>query len=118
MNWQTRTPKPEQHTPFTHVSCPLAPTIAKIRHTRYSFWKRNLSHNSLSCLIPSVSLEKLALSRLARCELPRLRRHGHSLLFSLVPLPTQDKTEGKFLLQRLRTPSAGCNSPHPGLPRI
>jgi len=28
---------------------------------------------------------------------------------SLVLLPTQDKTEGKFFLQRLRTPSAGSN---------
>jgi len=51
-----------------------APTIAKIRHTRYSFWRRNLSHNySHSCEIPSVSSEKLVLSRLIRCELSRLR---------------------------------------------
>jgi len=52
--------------PFTHVSCSLAPTIAKIRYTRYSFWRRNLSHNTLSCQIPSVFLEELALSRLIR----------------------------------------------------
>jgi len=32
-----------------HVPCPLALTIAKIRHTRYSLWRRNLSHNFLSC---------------------------------------------------------------------
>jgi len=28
----------------------------------YSFWRRNLSHNSISCQIPSVSSEELALS--------------------------------------------------------
>jgi len=58
--------------PFTHVPCPLASTIAKISHTRYSFWKRNLSHNSLSCQILSVSSEELALPRLIRYELSRL----------------------------------------------
>jgi len=41
--------------PVTHVPCPLSPTIAKIRHTCYSLWRRNLSHDSLSCQIPSVS---------------------------------------------------------------
>jgi len=45
-------------------------------------WRRNFSHNSLSCQIPSVSSEELALPRLIRCELSRLRCHGHSLLFS------------------------------------
>jgi len=58
----------------------LAPTIAKIRHARYSLWRRTLSHNSLSCQIPSVSWEKLALLRFICCELSRLRCHGHSLL--------------------------------------
>jgi len=68
--------------PFTHVPFPLAPTIAKIRHTHYYFWRRNLSHNSLSCQIPSVSSEELAHPRLIRCELSRLHCHGHSLLLS------------------------------------
>jgi len=54
----------------------------KIRHTRYPLWRRNLSHNSLSCRIPSVSSEELALSRLIRCELSRLCCHGYSLLLS------------------------------------
>jgi len=66
--------------PFTHVSCPLTPTIAKIRHTRYFLWRRNLSHNSY--LISSVSSEELALPRLICSELSRLRCHGHSLLLS------------------------------------
>jgi len=55
--------------PVTHVSCPLAPTIATIRHTRYSLWRQTLSHNSLSCQILLVSSEELALLRLIRCEL-------------------------------------------------
>jgi len=45
--------------PFTHVPWQLASNIAKIRHTRYSFWSRNLSHNSFSCQIPSVSSKDL-----------------------------------------------------------
>jgi len=68
--------------PVTYVPCPLAPTIAKIRHTCYFLSRRNLSHNSLSCQIPLVSLEKLTLLRLIHCKLSRLRCHGHSLLFS------------------------------------
>jgi len=44
-----------------------------IIHTRYSLWRRNLSHNSLSGQIPSVSSQELTLPRLIRCELSRLR---------------------------------------------
>jgi len=29
--------------PVEHVPCPLAPTIAKVRHTCYSLWKQSLS---------------------------------------------------------------------------
>jgi len=65
---------------FAHVPSPLASVIAKIRHTRYATWRRNPSHNSLFCQIPSVSSEELAIPRLARCEPSRLRCHGHSLL--------------------------------------
>jgi len=50
--------------PFTHVPSPLASVIAKIRHTRYSSWRRNLSHNSLFCQIPSVSSEEPVLTSL------------------------------------------------------
>jgi len=91
--------------PITHVPCPLAPTIAKIRHTRYSLWRRNLSHNSLSCQIPSVF-------RLIRCKLSRLRCHGHSLLLS--SYLCRKKTEREFFMQHLRTPSAVSDSPPPG----
>jgi len=52
------------------------------RHTRYSFWRRNLSHNSLSCQIPSFYSEERALPRLIRCKLSCLRCLGYSLLLS------------------------------------
>jgi len=42
------------------------------------------------------------------------RNHNHSLLLSTY-IPMQDKTEGEFFMQRLRTPSAGSDST--GLPR-
>jgi len=81
MNVQTRS-KTGATLPVTHVLCPLASIIAKIIHTRYSLWRRNLPHNSLPCQIHSVSSKELALLRLIRCELSRLRCHGHSLLLS------------------------------------
>jgi len=71
------------NTPLYPMFHAQAQTIVKIRHTYcYSFWRRNLSHNSLSCQIPSVSSEKLAFPHLILYELSRLRCHGHSLLFS------------------------------------
>jgi len=73
------------------------------------------SRNSLSCKISSVSLEELVLRHLIRCELSRLRCHGHSLLLSSYLCRI---TEGEFFIQRLRTPSTGSNSPPPGLSRI
>jgi len=54
----------------------------KIRHTRYFFWRRNFSHSSLSCQIPLVSSEELALPHLSHCELSQLCCHGHSFLLS------------------------------------
>jgi len=94
--------------PVTHVPCPLAPTIAKIRHTHYSLWKRNLSHKFLPCQIP----EDLALPRLIHCKLSQLCLHSHSLLLSSYLM--QDKTEEEFS-QCLQTSSAGSNSHPPGL---
>jgi len=56
--------------PFTNVPYLLASNIAKIRHTRsLLFWRRNLSHNSLSFQIPLVSSEEVTLLRLIHCEL-------------------------------------------------
>jgi len=36
----------------------------------------NFSHNSLFYQVPSISSEKLALPRLARCKLSRIPRHA------------------------------------------
>jgi len=38
-----------------------AQAIAKLRHTCYSTWRRNLSHNFLLCQISAVASEELAL---------------------------------------------------------
>jgi len=74
--------KTEETLHFAHVSSTLAPVIAKIRHTRYITWRRNLSHKSLFCQIPSFSSEELVLPRLFRCELSWLRCLGYNLLLS------------------------------------
>jgi len=74
--------KTEATLSFAHVPSPLDPVIAKIRHTRYTSWRRNLSSNSLFSEIPSVSSEELSLPRFARCEMSRLHCHDHSLLLS------------------------------------
>jgi len=80
MNWRTHSPKLEQHSlSLIHVPSLLDPIIAKIRHTRYSSWRRNLFHNTLFFHIPSLSSEELALSRLARSEPSRLSCHSYSL---------------------------------------
>jgi len=72
--------------PTSRYPCSLptgsTPTTAKIRNTRCSLWRRNLSHISLFCQISSVFSDELALSRFVRCELSRLRCHDLSLLFS------------------------------------
>jgi len=79
---RVRSPKPEQHSPLSKFPANWHRPLQRLRHTRYSLWRRNLSHDSLSCQIPSVFSEELVLSRLIRCELFRLRCHGHSLLLS------------------------------------
>jgi len=40
---------------FAHLLSPLTPVNSKIRHTRYTDWRQNLSHNSFFCQISSVS---------------------------------------------------------------
>jgi len=69
-------------------------------------WRR------LKAKIPSVSSEELALSRLTRCELSRLRCNGHNLL--LFSYQCRIKRKNSFL-QCLRTSSKGSYSPPPGL---
>ena len=61
---------------------PSPPVIAKIRYLQYHNWRRHISHSYLNYQVPKVSSEELLLSRSIRCELSRLRCHGHSLLLS------------------------------------
>ena len=51
-------------------------------NSQYPNWRRHISHFHLNFQVPEVSSEELLLSRPIRCELSRLRCHGHSLLLS------------------------------------
>ena len=58
------------------------PSFFTTYHSQYHNWRRHISHCYLNCQVPKVSSEELLLSRPIRCELSRLRCHGHSLLLS------------------------------------
>ena len=68
--------------PTDAIPCPLPPVIAKVRYSQYRNWRRHISHSHLNFQVLEVSLEELLLSRSIRCELSRLRCHGHNLLLS------------------------------------
>ena len=68
--------------PTDVIPCPLPPVVAKVRYSQYRNWRRHISHSHLNFQVPEVSSEELLLSRFIRCELSRLRCHGHSLLLS------------------------------------
>ena len=68
--------------PTDAISCPLPTVFAKIRYFQYHNWRCHISHSCLNNQVPKVSSEELLLSRPIRCELSRLRCHGHSLLLS------------------------------------
>ena len=68
--------------PTDAILCPLPPVVAKVCYSQYRNWIRHISHFHLNFQVPEVSLEELLLSRPIRCELSRLRCHGHSLLLS------------------------------------
>ena len=68
--------------PIDAIPSPLLPVIAKVRYSQYRNWRRHISHSHLNFQVPEVSSEELLLSRSIRCELSRLRCHGHSLLLS------------------------------------
>ena len=68
--------------PTEAIPCPLPPVVAEIRYFQYYNWRRHVSHFHLNYQVPKVSSEELLLSRPIRCELSRLRCHGHSLLLS------------------------------------
>ena len=68
--------------PTDAIPCPLPPVVAKVCYSQYHNWRRHISHSHLNFQVPEVSSEELLLSRPIRCELSRLRCHGHSLLLS------------------------------------
>jgi len=77
-----------------------------------------LSRNSLPCQIPSVFSIEVALPRLIRCELSRLRCHSHSLLLPSYLCRIKRKENSLcsacgHLLQDLITSS--LTVPHPSL---
>ena len=75
-------PKTDASQSTDAIPCPLPPVIAKFRYSQYRNWRRHTSHSHLNFQVPEVSSEKLLLFRSIRCELSRLRCHGHSLLLS------------------------------------
>ena len=70
--------------PTDAIPCPLPQSLPKsvIPNTTIVNWRRHTSHSHLNFQVPEVFLEELLLSRPIRCELSRLRYHGHSLLLS------------------------------------
>ena len=74
--------KADASLPTDAIPCPLPPVIAKICYLQYHNWRRHISHSYLNYQVPKVSSEELLLSRPIRCELSRLRCHGHSRLLS------------------------------------
>ena len=69
--------------PTDAIPCPLSPVVAKVRYSQYRNWRRHISHTHLNFQVPEVPLEELLLFRPIRCELSRLRCHGHCLLLFL-----------------------------------
>ena len=82
--------------PTDAIPCPLPTVIAKIRYFQYHNWRGHISLSYLNYQVPKVSLEELILSRPIRCELSRLRCHGHKSSFILIS--SQDQSEGEFCL--------------------
>jgi len=99
--------KLKQHSPLSMFSSPLALVIQRLGIPIPATFleSRNLSHNSLFCLVPLVSSEDLALPV------------SPAVNFTAF-LTMQVKTEGELFLQLLWTPSAGSHSSPPGLSRI
>ena len=68
--------------PTDTIPCPLLPVVVKVRFSQYHNRRHHISHSYMNHQVPEVSSEELFLSRPIRCELSRLRCHGHSLLLS------------------------------------
>jgi len=109
MNWQTRLPKLENHfhSLMYPLPSPLAPVIAKVHPLIHC--RQYLSHNSLYCLISSVS----------SIAQPTVYSPNFAAAVTtcFILLSKQDKM-GEFFLQRLRSSTAGSNSPYSRLSYI
>ena len=57
-------------------------SLSHIHPCLLSDWRRTVSSEFFDAQVPSISIEKLVLSRHARCVLSRLRYNGHSLLLN------------------------------------
>jgi len=102
--------------PFAHIPSPLALVIAKIRHTRYSDWRLNLSLTSSARFLQFPQRNwPFPVSSAENCPNFAATVTAFSSLFLL---PIQDKTEEEFFLQHLQTSSAGAYSPSSGFSRI
>ena len=64
------------------IPCSLSSLISRIHSYLFSDWRRTISSKFFNTQVPSISTEKLVLSRHARCVLYYLCCNGHSLLLS------------------------------------
>jgi len=103
---KTRSPKPEQHSPSPSKdkAYPLYDLETK-SFSQFTLLPDSFGFLGGTGLSSSCSLWTVTTS---------LPRSQPSLAF----FPMQDKTERSFFLQHLQTPSAGFDSPPPGLSRI
>jgi len=111
MDWRTRSPKPDQHSLYP---CSLL-----------AAWPRSLLRLGTPATLHGDEIFLTTPSSAGFLRFPRRNWLFSRPLWtvttslprsqpSIFLLPMQDKTEGEFL-QRLRTPSAGSNSPSSGL---
>jgi len=103
---------PEQHSPLHMFPARWSRSLQRLRHARYSSWRRK-SFSQLP-LLPNTFgfLKGLTLPRLVRCELSRFLCHGHSLLLFSYLCRIKWKENSSC------SASARSNSPSSGLSRI
>ena len=101
--------------PTDAIPCLLHPVVAKVRYFQYRNWRLHISHSYMNHQVPEVSSEELLLSRPIRCELSRLRCHGHSLLLSSYLHRISRKENSACSACGVWTPSTGLQSSPPRL---
>ena len=70
---------------FSAIPCSLSPLISRNLSRLFSDWRRTISSKFFGTQVPSISTEKLVLSRYARCVLSRLRCNGRGVLLGFYP---------------------------------